>query len=890
MADKPVTREEKYLAYLTGDYKGELPKPITRKEKYLYELCLKGIGGEISPEEIKNAVNEYLEKNPVKPGATTEQAQQIEQNKKDVASLKTDLSNKITKFYASNQGETHITDSDNGKIMDMMLYGKSSQDGTPTIDNPVEIESVVNPKVVVYGKNIAKKVTVVDEPQQYITSLYIVADLRPSATYVLSFECASGYSGYINEKLFEQITFRGTGNRQRVVCKTKSALQSSELSEKGWRIAKNVPGNTIVPKFTNVMLERISASIAYEPYHEQTITLPCTLNAIPVSSGGNVVIDGQQYIADYVDVERGELVRMVDSSKLDNTQSIVNKTEWLLAEPQEIDLTQEEAQTLKALATYYPTTNISINSEQLDGYTVFNYPTSFEDEWNKTQKEIGGLKEETGSLKEDLGDLLHHPKEYWTLGDITVPITGEWSNKQVKCEVDLSGMVGNTLKVSVGGISDNIDTHKCFINLLDEKENNVSDSHVLENTFSNHVITANGGYVRFDVSSIKNNVKYIKIQVQAYSGTKPTISGTIVYSDISAKDDSDKSAFIAEINEINLSDKLKDKLRISNNKGCVIKNIGDMSSDTTYTIASNNIKKNKTFIISAKVNSFTDKITIGHGINVYGGAFLEITPTTLNVYKYDTQSNLVKTVSHEITILNDIYIEITNFVSKYGFHATIKIASQGQTFTQSGKFDFPWTGSNGDVFIKTGTDTVLSDCKVSWSCSDLSSNIHAFGDSYFDYWNPKMADLGYSDSFLFDGFGGRKTLQAIEPLKFCLEHGTPKYVLWCLGMNNPDIDGVNSDWLNGFNTVILACKNKGIIPIFATIPNTPKNNNSYKNAYIKSSGYRYVDIAHYVGADTTNSNWYDGLLSLDKIHPTDKGAYIIAQNIITDLADIIFGN
>lgn len=88
MADKPVTREEKYLAYLTGDYTGELPKPITRKEKYLYEICLKGMGGEVSPEEIKNAVNEYLEKNPVKPGATTEQAQQIEQNKTDVASLK----------------------------------------------------------------------------------------------------------------------------------------------------------------------------------------------------------------------------------------------------------------------------------------------------------------------------------------------------------------------------------------------------------------------------------------------------------------------------------------------------------------------------------------------------------------------------------------------------------------------------------------------------------------------------------------------------------------------------------------------------------------------------------------------------------------------------------
>lgn len=106
MADKPVTREEKYLAYLAGDYTGEVPKPITRKEKYLYELCLKGIGGEISPEEIKNAVNEYLEKNPVKPGATTEQAQQIKKNTDDVVSLKEDIvnqENKLEPIVKSNQ-------------------------------------------------------------------------------------------------------------------------------------------------------------------------------------------------------------------------------------------------------------------------------------------------------------------------------------------------------------------------------------------------------------------------------------------------------------------------------------------------------------------------------------------------------------------------------------------------------------------------------------------------------------------------------------------------------------------------------------------------------------------------------------------------------------------
>lgn len=126
MADKPVTREEKYLAYLTGDYKGELPKPITRKEKYLYELCLKGIGGEISPEEIKNAVNEYLEKNPVKPGATTEQAQQIEQNRTDITSLKTetnslkeDLENETTNRQNAIASETNRATAEEKRIEEL---------------------------------------------------------------------------------------------------------------------------------------------------------------------------------------------------------------------------------------------------------------------------------------------------------------------------------------------------------------------------------------------------------------------------------------------------------------------------------------------------------------------------------------------------------------------------------------------------------------------------------------------------------------------------------------------------------------------------------------------------------------------------------------------------
>ena len=89
MVDNPITRKEKYLAKLTGSYTGNIQDPITRVEKYLYDLCQKGISG-LTPEEIENAVNKYLKENPVQPGATEEQAQQIEQNKTDIASLKTE--------------------------------------------------------------------------------------------------------------------------------------------------------------------------------------------------------------------------------------------------------------------------------------------------------------------------------------------------------------------------------------------------------------------------------------------------------------------------------------------------------------------------------------------------------------------------------------------------------------------------------------------------------------------------------------------------------------------------------------------------------------------------------------------------------------------------------
>ena len=429
-------------------------------------------------------------------------------------SLEEDLSNKITKFYASNQGETHLADSDNGKIQDMVLYGKSEQKqykginllppdtnqseyvevsipkgshifwathGTPStggnfrfynedktqdmwfgvdknttsktitlsidakyVQNllvqpfdlskiclavgsepiyepytggqpfpspnyPQEIKSVVNPTVKLLGSNILKirdgeyqnsgcTITVsngvikLNGTSTDNKRIYLPIDtpsmLKEGTEIIFCPNNIRGvekinkcYVDYSNESTKSFSIASNTINTPYVITR-QDAKYEFKLAIKITR-GNNFNNETWKPQI--LIGKQITP---FEPYKEQSIQLPITLNAIPVSSDGNVTINGQQYIADYVDVERGKLVRRVDSSKLDNTQSIIDKTEWLLAEEQETDLTTEQIQALKELVTYYPVTDISVNSEQLDGYTVFNYPISMANGWNYVKQQL----------------------------------------------------------------------------------------------------------------------------------------------------------------------------------------------------------------------------------------------------------------------------------------------------------------------------------------------------------------------------------------------------------------------------------------------------------------------------------------------------------------------
>jgi hypothetical protein len=94
---------------------------------------------------------------------------------------------KITKFYAGNLGETHITDSDNGKIMDMLIYGKSEQfttigknifDYTNSNNFGANVKRIENGVIVTNGD----------------TSTVLNIPTEVGETYTLSFKVKATYS------------------------------------------------------------------------------------------------------------------------------------------------------------------------------------------------------------------------------------------------------------------------------------------------------------------------------------------------------------------------------------------------------------------------------------------------------------------------------------------------------------------------------------------------------------------------------------------------------------------------------------------------------------------------------------------------------------------------
>lgn len=308
-------------------------------------------------------------------------------------------------------------------------------------------------------------------------------------------------------------------------------------------------------------------------------------------------------------------------------------------------------------------------------------------------------------------------------------------------------------------------------------------------------------------------------------------------------------------------------------------------------LENNHIMNAKTLTLSFKLDSLSDgeAIRLGHGESSHGGSYVELTKDNIKVYNYTNADSHAQGKDVTLNKAHGLILSgVVNITVKTRLHDADIIVT-----TPSGmiKERVSWAGRNGEIFA-TAIGTDISDVRMRWHCAAYEYDIWMLGDSYFNSgsswrWPYYLRMDGYSEYMLM-GYPGRNSASGLEDFKQALTHGTPKYAVWCLGMNNGDSgDTVNVSYLKSVQEFISICEEKGITPILSTVPCTPTVNNYHKNEWVRKSGYRYIDFARAVGGEEIGSGWYEGMLHTDNVHPNELGAKALYAQFIADFPEIL---
>ena len=251
-----------------------------------------------------------------------------------------------------------VSDSADYRLLGLKLYGKSVQDGAPTPEAPVEIESAGD------GGNIATQITganlfditksiypapatfsisIESENTFTVTALKegnglnfcirVPIDVPVGTTVSISGQSSDGYQfNLLNRQIDGSLA---VGELAGKTMARKEGLRLFAVCNPFGGSTLNVSiGQTVT--CTDVTVSIGSTPIPWEPYKSQAITYP-TLNGlpgIPVESGGNYTdAEGQQWVCDEVDFGQGKYVQRVEKITLTGDMSWHDNIPWNEASP-----------------------------------------------------------------------------------------------------------------------------------------------------------------------------------------------------------------------------------------------------------------------------------------------------------------------------------------------------------------------------------------------------------------------------------------------------------------------------------------------------------------------------------------------------------------------------
>lgn len=229
-----------------------------------------------------------------------------------------------------------LTETEDRPMKGLRVFGKTTQNGTPTPDEPIALETVgtdgsVN--VTLCGKNLVSGQKVNSQTKNGITFTLnddgsVTVQGTPTATYVgiegftVSVKAPGRYvlsgGANVSGKAYFQLRIKkANGSETYVFPGSNGEGKEFQLDGTESLYATLTCGNYTAPVDCRVypMIRMASVTDAtYEPYKEQTLTVsaPNGLPGIPVTSGGNYTDgNGQQWLCDEVDFEKGVYVQRV---------------------------------------------------------------------------------------------------------------------------------------------------------------------------------------------------------------------------------------------------------------------------------------------------------------------------------------------------------------------------------------------------------------------------------------------------------------------------------------------------------------------------------------------------------------------------------------------------
>lgn len=340
---EPVTIEEYYLATMAGDYSGNTPQPVTRLQYYMAKAA--GVWGGSIPAPVTR-LEYYWAAIAGKEGHIPDPVTRQEYLLYAISQSNNDVINTV--FGAT----IIINDAAEGRpFRGLRVFGKSTQDGTPSVENPVPIVNAGEGgsiTVEVTGRNLLKPNshnTYYEFPLKANTVMTLMTNGKPSQGGNIKFSATDGSNVWFSIDAGQTRVCRSIGNKD-----VKDFYDQLKV------------GGGLEYMFA------VGDIKTYTPYVEpQSLTLqtPNGLPGVPVSKDGNYTdADGQQWVCDEIDLGRGKYVQRTAEKE-------VSEITWSGAG------TWGNTDDYKTLAfyAYINSSNINESWEAVKNYGICNYAT-----------------------------------------------------------------------------------------------------------------------------------------------------------------------------------------------------------------------------------------------------------------------------------------------------------------------------------------------------------------------------------------------------------------------------------------------------------------------------------------------------------------------------------